>query len=243
MHHAGHFVTEGTLLACAWLESLEAKRRFRTALAEVTPLAPAVFLKKLINDGVRIDVLRGGGIEDLSISVRQLTDIAIKALSPAVNDPESTINAIDALSCVFVDFCARHIEPIVSYDARGLPRVYYPVAGFVHLLGVCCDQIRAYGAKDITVVRRSLHFLGDIGTLCVRHRTPQRLALVRLQIAQWKETVVLSFGEKSVEAQWLARSFECKCALVCSLTCVFAYFSLAMQFAVLLIMFLISFIT
>ena len=106
------------------------------------------------------------GDDDVGFGIRQLTDVAVRALSPGVNDPHSAIQSIDAMTNVFVELAQRHMGNVMASDEDDVVRICASGIQFPHVLAVCMDQIRAYGKEDVTVARRCLFFLGDIGSLC-----------------------------------------------------------------------------
>ncbi|GAA3969663.1 DUF2254 domain-containing protein [Allohahella marinimesophila] len=81
----------------------------------------------------------------------QISEIAIKALSPGINDPGTAIRALDMLSILFADF-ARHPGFDVECDDDGEPRMFYTAKDFLELLYTTLGPIREYGRKDAIVV-------------------------------------------------------------------------------------------
>lgn len=92
---------------------------------------------------------------------------------------------------------------VMAEDAEGVVRVCASGVEFAHVLSMCVDQIRAYGKDDITVARRCLFFLGDIGALCQAHGFQERVQAIQRQLAQWEAAHERSFhdGEHSLH-QW-----------------------------------------
>eukprot|EP00050_Salpingoeca_kvevrii_P008493 m.303224 g.303224 ORF g.303224 m.303224 type:complete len:796 (-) comp15755_c0_seq1:228-2615(-) len=115
-YHLGHFVTEGTLICWVWARDGDYTRlakALRDAAGEDKPTTQ--FLTEIIDDGLTYSEYRIGD-HDISLSVRQLTDIAIRALSPGVNDPQTAIQVLDALSFVFVELSTRSLDNIYAYE-------------------------------------------------------------------------------------------------------------------------------
>lgn len=100
--------------------------------------------------------------QDIEFGVLQIVDIALKAISPAVNDPSTAINCVDQLSSILIRFAARESPETVLYDPPGTPRVVIPWIGFERLLEAAFDQIRLYSQADVAVSLRLLRALGDI---------------------------------------------------------------------------------
>jgi uncharacterized membrane protein len=96
--------------------------------------------------------------QDAAFGIRQLVDAACKALSPAVNDPYTAVQAIDHLSVIF---CALARRPLGDHVARqpGGAAVIVPGRRFPEYLAVMCGLIRRYGASEPTVASALLRLL------------------------------------------------------------------------------------
>ncbi len=103
-----------------------------------------------------------GDVEgDPGFGVRQLVDIALKALSPGVNDVTTALTCIDYLSAVLLE--ARHQQGhAVGRDSGGRVRVLVPKDDFADLLGEAMDQIRENGRTHMEVLLRQLQALGRL---------------------------------------------------------------------------------
>jgi uncharacterized membrane protein len=102
--------------------------------------------------------------QDIEYGVLQIVDIALKAISPAVNDPTTAINCVDQLSRILIRFANREAPASVLYDLPGVVRAQIPWIEFDPLLRSAFDQIRHYAKGDIAVSLRLLRGLGDIAT-------------------------------------------------------------------------------
>jgi len=100
--------------------------------------------------------------QDVEYGILQIVDIALKAISPAVNDPSTAISCVDQLSRILIRFASR--EPLDSrlYDPPGTVRVYIPWLGFDRLVESAFEQIRLYAKSDVAVNLRMLRALSDI---------------------------------------------------------------------------------
>lgn len=114
-------------------------------------------------------------VQDLCFGVRQLSDIALRAISPAVNDPSTAVNAIDALATLLVKLA--QLEPISPYrcDTTGTLRVIAPGPTFEAVLDLAFNQIRQYAARDYACTLRLIEVCGEIGY--VTRRPAYRAAL------------------------------------------------------------------
>ncbi len=127
---------------------------------------------------------------DVAFGVRQLADIAIKSLSPGINDPTTATQAVDRLGGILV-MAGRRLPPARILTADGRPAVFLPTVSFEELVDLACTQIRHYGAADVIFVSHLLLTLRRIGELVppehhgvihlhtrlVRDESHQRLAL------------------------------------------------------------------
>ncbi len=102
--------------------------------------------------------------QDVEFGILQIVDIALRAISPAVNDPSTGITCVDHLSRILIRFASREPAPRVFYDPPGTPRVEIAWAGFEQLLDTAFEQIRMYAKGDQAVSLRLLRALGDIAS-------------------------------------------------------------------------------
>ena len=101
--------------------------------------------------------------QDIEFGVLQIVDIALKAISPAVNDPSTAISCVDQLSRILIRAAAREEPEAGFYEPPGNLRVYVPWISFAGLLDSAFEQIRMYSKSDVAVSLRLLRALGDIG--------------------------------------------------------------------------------
>jgi len=100
--------------------------------------------------------------QDVEFGVLQIVDVALKAISPAVNDPTTAINCIDQLSRVLIRFASREPPEELLYDPPGIVRASIGWIHFERLLEAAFEQIRMYSKTDVAVSLRLLRALGDI---------------------------------------------------------------------------------
>jgi uncharacterized membrane protein len=100
--------------------------------------------------------------QDVEFGVLQIVDIALKAISPAVNDPSTAINCVDQLCRIMIRFASRQAPEDSLYDPPGVIRVHVAWIGFARLLEAAFEQIRMYSKSDVAVSLRLLRALGDI---------------------------------------------------------------------------------
>ncbi|HKN69798.1 MAG TPA: DUF2254 domain-containing protein [Terriglobales bacterium] len=100
--------------------------------------------------------------QDVEFGVLQIVDVALKAISPAVNDPTTAINCIDQLSRILIRFASREPPEDLLYDPPGIVRASIGWIHFERLLEAAVEQIRMYAKTDVAVSLRLLRALGDI---------------------------------------------------------------------------------
>ena len=154
----------GTGLACGYGPGSASTWSPGPRLRGSGPLRPAIphptgrLFTRALEAGVRIGFERTLE-QDAAFGIRQLVDAACKALSPAVNDPYTAVQAIDHLSVIF---CALAQRPLGNHIARhpGGAAVIVPGRRFPEYLAVMCGLIRRYGAREPTVADALLRLLG-----------------------------------------------------------------------------------
>jgi uncharacterized membrane protein len=112
--------------------------------------------------------------QDPGLGMRQLCDAACKALSPAINDPYTAIQAIERLSVLYAALARRPPGDLVEY-AQGC-RVMIPARSFPEHLALGVGLIRRYGATEPTVIAALLRLL--IATLQPGGLAPEHRAAV-----------------------------------------------------------------
>jgi uncharacterized membrane protein len=100
--------------------------------------------------------------QDVEFGILQIVDIALKAISPAVNDPSTAINCIDQLGRILIRWAGREPPSSILHDPPHVARVIIPWIGFAGLLDLAVEQIRHYAASDAAVSLRLMRSLDDI---------------------------------------------------------------------------------
>ena len=92
--------------------------------------------------------------QDPKYAIRLLVDIATKALSPAVNDPTTAVQALNQIEDLLRRLGTRHLEMGQVKDEAGALRLIFPVPTWEDFLSLAFDEIRFYGAASLQVMRR-----------------------------------------------------------------------------------------
>jgi uncharacterized membrane protein len=138
-----------------------------TTLAWVWPASSSSSAEDVARVAASLDSLVRIGFErtleqDPGLGMRQLVDAACKALSPAINDPYTAIQAIDHLSVLYTELAKRHVGTIVVADAAGPASVAIPARSLAEHLDVGMGLIRRYGAAEPTVMQALLRTLTTV---------------------------------------------------------------------------------
>ena len=102
--------------------------------------------------------------QDVEFGVIQIVDIALRAISPAVNDPSTAISCIDQLTRILIRWLERDPPEALLYDPPQMLRVAMPWISLDQLLDTAIEQIRAYATNDAAVSRRLLRLLRDVAS-------------------------------------------------------------------------------
>ena len=102
--------------------------------------------------------------QDIEFGVVQIVDIALRAISPAVNDPTTAISGVDQLSAILMRWAARSPPQTYRHDPPHVLRVIVPWADFEGVLDLAFEQIRHYAVADAAVSLRLMRALGDISS-------------------------------------------------------------------------------
>jgi uncharacterized membrane protein len=100
---------------------------------------------------------------DLRYAVRQLVEVAVRALSPGINDPHTAISVLDRLGAALCKLQPRHLRTGVSFRQQRLV-LLVPHETYDQLLNTMFHSIRQSAAGNPTVLLRQLEVLGHVMT-------------------------------------------------------------------------------
>jgi uncharacterized membrane protein len=147
------------------------------------PLArvwPAGRLSAELAEQIRDAFVLGGErtpAQDLLFTVDQLVEIAVRALSPGVNDPFTALRCVDRLGSALCCLAQRATPSPYRYDEAHQLRLVVPVLTFPQMAGAAFDPIRNYAGSSAAVTIRLLETIAEIaGCVC---RPEDRAALQR----------------------------------------------------------------
>jgi uncharacterized membrane protein len=102
--------------------------------------------------------------QDPKYALRLIVDIAIRALSPAVNDPTTAVQALDHLEDLLLRLGRRRLEIGALRAHDGALRLIVPYPAWEDFLALAFDEIRFCGANSVQVMRRMKALAADLIT-------------------------------------------------------------------------------
>jgi uncharacterized membrane protein len=129
--------------------------------------------------------------QDPKYAIRLLVDVAIKALSPAVNDPTTAVQALDQIEDLLLRLGLRHLEIGLFRDSDDKLKLVVPFPSWDDLLRLAFDEIRTYGRTSVQVMRRMNALVSDLIPALPEERRPA----LRHWSARLKTTISRSFAD------------------------------------------------
>ena len=144
---------------------------------------------------------------DAAFGIRQIVDIAMKALSPGINDTTTAVMCVDYLAAILVRLATRRFAPSHCLD-QGKLRIITRGPSFESLLADAFDQIRQNGAGNVAIMMR---LLGALHTIAGQTADPGRRRAVgerMLWVAELAERTLGSPYDRERFERELARVRE-----------------------------------
>jgi len=108
--------------------------------------------------------------QDPMFAFRILVDIALKALSPAINDPTTAVLAIDQIHRLLRELAGRSLRDEDIVDDQGECRLILRTPNWEDYVHVACREIRACGAGNLQIARRMRALLQDLAGSVIESR-------------------------------------------------------------------------
>lgn len=140
----GHFVVECGKLADVW---------------------PAEALTKEVADQIRATIIFGAErtpVQDVEFSINQLVEMAVRALSPGINDPATAVLCVDQLGVALCHLSKKEIPSCYRTGKNGKLRVIARPIYFSRIISAAFDQIRQYGRTSVPVTIRLLETIAVV---------------------------------------------------------------------------------
>ncbi len=119
--------------------------------------------------------------QDATFAFRVIVDIAIKALSKAINDPTTAVLALDQLHRLLRAAGGRHLRGEEIRDQEGQLRVLFRTPNWEDFVQLTCREIRLYGAGNFQIARRLRAMIDNLLQTLPEYRRPalrEELALL-----------------------------------------------------------------
>jgi uncharacterized membrane protein len=159
LRQPGDFVVQNTPLAFLW-PGAAASRDLDTAINAAFLLGPQRTL-----------------VQDVTFGINELVEMAIRALSPAINDPFTAMTCLDWIGTALCRVCPRAFPTPVRCDDRGHVRLMMQVVTFTDLTDAAFNPIREAGRTNTAVTLRLLDTIMTVAEcVCTEE---QRTTLLR----------------------------------------------------------------
>src|SRR5690606_24442648 len=94
--------------------------------------------------------------QDVEFGIKQIVEIAVRSLSPGINDPFTAASCIDWLGDALCRIAESDLHSPYRYDEQNVLRVIADVSTFAGIVDASFDQIRLYGHENSVIVCRVL---------------------------------------------------------------------------------------
>jgi uncharacterized membrane protein len=129
--------------------------------------------------------------QDPMFAFRILVDIAVKALSSAINDPTTAVLALDQIHRLLRTVGQRHLDTEAMLDASGRFGVAFRTPDWEDYVTLAASEIRHYGATSLQVVRRLRAMLENLKASL----PPDRWPPLELQLRVLDRSVARAFPD------------------------------------------------
>jgi uncharacterized membrane protein len=145
--------------------------------------------------------------QDPAFGVRQIVDMALKALSPGVNDTSTAVICVDYLTAILARLAPLRFPALRRYE-EGELRVIAMAPTFENLLVDAFDQIRRNAEGNVSVMSRVLGALDAIGSLTDSPRRRRALLEQVQRIAELADRTIDSAHDRARIEERLTRVRE-----------------------------------
>lgn len=164
-------------------------------VVELTPLLYVAGTREPIAEEKLMKAIQLGDArtfeQDPKYAIRLLVDIAIRALSPAINDPTTAVQALDQIEDLLLRLGQRDLNIGTHRDSDSQLRVVVPYPTWDDLLRLAFDEICFCGATSVQVMRRMNALVADL----TRAVPEEHRAALRYWDARLKASIARSFSD------------------------------------------------
>ncbi|MFC4699584.1 DUF2254 domain-containing protein [Glaciecola siphonariae] len=141
---AGDYIPKGSIIGCLYSTDTQAQN------------TASNIEKHIVLGSTRTPV------QDPEFAIHQLVEIALRALSPSINDPYTAITCIDKLSSILCDITTRQFPSVELKDKAGQVRIHRKALCYQDLGSAAFDQIRQQAQSNVSVTIRLLESLQKV---------------------------------------------------------------------------------
>jgi uncharacterized membrane protein len=146
----GNFISTGSPLADVWTCGEPSAEDWNVGDLTAT-----------LNETVIVGIRRTPR-QDVECAIEELVEIAVRALSPGINDPFTAMNCIDRLGAALGRLSERKLPTVYRCDDEGSLRLIVRTVSFANALDAAFSQIRQYGHNSVAVTIRLLEALASV---------------------------------------------------------------------------------
>jgi uncharacterized membrane protein len=144
----GDSVVAGTPLAHVWAR-------------DGVPHPDTAVVQEALGRSLRLDFERSP-VRDIAYSLRKVVDIAVRALSPGINDPTTAVHALSHASALLGDLISRPLGPDCRADDDGVVRLIVPQWTPDDLVELVLEEPLHYASGQPAVLRRMATLLREV---------------------------------------------------------------------------------
>jgi uncharacterized membrane protein len=168
-----------------------------SSVLEMTPLIRVYGANHQLDETILRKAVEIGEVrtfeQDPKYALRLVVDIAIKALSSAINDPTTAVQALDQIEDLLLCLGRRQLEIGRYRDASGALRLVIPFPSWDNFLRLALDEIRFCGANSVQVMRRMKALIENLLSVL----PPERHEALR----HWEERLENTIGRTFADAE------------------------------------------
>lgn len=161
-------------------------------LGEIAPSSLQAEAEKMLNRAITLG--RSRSVEqDIEFAVRQLVEVALRALSPSLNDPFTAIAVLDRFGAALCDLAERELPDGRTFR-EGRLRVERPATDYVGLLDAMLHMVRQDGASSPAVMIRLAEVVAEVAAI---EQDPHRRHALRRHLELAFEAAMAATGDRA----------------------------------------------
>ena len=142
--------------------------------------------------------------QDATFPFRIMVDVALKALSPAINDPTTAVLALDRIQHLLRIVGNRHLDTGQIRDDTGRLRLVYRTPDWEDFVHLAVTEIRHFGSESIQIARRLCAMLEDL----IQAVPAARAVLLRQELLLLQRSAERAFAEPEDRVLAEVRDFQ-----------------------------------